>query len=61
MVGDLRSAPLRHHQRRARERWRMTAPIGRSNGLGRVATRHDKLARTLRDAVIRATVRILGR
>jgi len=46
-----RTVPIRHDQRRYRERWRIEAAICRLKDFRRVATRYDKLARTFLDAV----------
>ena len=46
-----RTVPIRHDNRRYRERWRIEATICRLKDFRRVATRYDKLARTFLDAV----------
>ena len=51
-----RTVPIRHDQRRYRERWRIEAAIGRLKDFRRIATRYDKLARTFLDAVTAATI-----
>lgn len=51
-----RKRPIRHDQRRYRERWRIEATVGRLKDFRRVATRYDKLAINFLSAVILATL-----
>jgi IS5 family transposase len=51
-----RKRPIRHEQRRYRERWRIEAAIGRLQGFRRVATRYDELAVNFLSSVTLATL-----
>lgn len=51
-----RKRPIRHDERRYRERWRIEAAVCRLKDFRRVATRYDKLARTFRDTVALAVI-----
>jgi transposase len=51
-----RKRPIRHDQRRYRERWRIEAAFCRLKDFRRVATRYDKLAANFASAVALAAV-----
>lgn len=51
-----RTRPAPHNPRRYRQGWRIEAAIGCLKDFRRVATRHDKLARTFHDAVTLAAI-----
>lgn len=51
-----RKRPLRHDQRRCRDRWRIEAAICRGKDFRRVGTRYDKLAANFASAVALAAV-----
>ena len=51
-----RKRPIRHDERRYRDRWRIEAAICRLKDFRRVATRYDKLALNFLSAVVLATI-----
>ena len=51
-----RKRPIRHDQRRYRDRWRIEAAFCRLKDFRRVATRYDKLAANFASAVALAAV-----
>lgn len=51
-----RKRPIRHDERRYRDRWRVEAAIGQLKDFRRIATRYDKLAANYASAVALAAV-----
>ena len=51
-----RKRPIRHDERRYRDRWRIEAAICRLKDFRRVATRYDKLALNFLSAVVLAAI-----
>ncbi len=51
-----RTTPIRHDRRRYRDRWQIEITISRLKNFRRVATRYDKLARTLFDTITLAAI-----
>jgi transposase len=51
-----RKRPIRHDERRYRDRWRIEAAICRLKDFRRVATRYDKLALNFLSAVVPAAI-----
>ena len=51
-----RNRPIRHDQKRYKDRWRIEAAFCRLKDFRRVATRYDKLAANFASAVALATV-----
>jgi transposase len=52
----LRKRPIRHDERRYRDRWRIEAAFCRLKDFRRVATRYDKLALNFLSAVVLAAI-----
>ena len=51
-----RKRPIRHHEARYKDRWRIEAAFCRLKDFRRVATRHDKLATNFASTVAIASI-----